>query len=142
MRVFAVVQPLLGSLEIALIDPADSVVFPLYVVPCQGAAVHAGLHGLDLPEAQPYELLRRLLERGQAQMTHATVTRLEGSIFIGEIGLARSGRSLAIDARPSDAIALAQRVGAPVYVARALLEQHGEDPAPYRQLLGQPAPGL
>jgi bifunctional DNase/RNase len=56
---------------------------------------------------------------------------LRGDTHIGELVLRVGSRSFVLDARPSDAIALALRTGAPVQLAKFLLDEVGEDAEPY-----------
>ncbi|MBI2506138.1 MAG: bifunctional nuclease family protein [Candidatus Latescibacteria bacterium] len=132
MRVLGLLQ-LSFSREVllVLVDHAEQVAFPLTISRCQGFAVFSGLQPGDFPPTLPPDLMKSMLARSKARLTHVAVTRIEDRTFIGEIGLAQGDRAVAIDARPSDAIALALRVGAPIRVHQTLLEHFGEDPAGY-----------
>lgn len=82
------------------------------------------------PEAAParplvYDLVVRLLEACQGMVDRVEVTRLEEGTFYATITLRTSEGVRLIDARPSDSIALAIRVGAPMYVADDVLAQAG-----------------
>ncbi len=69
----------------------------------------------------PHDLLKDVLERLEGQVRRIVVTELRDSTFYARIEVELRGRSLRIDARPSDAIAVAVRAGVPVLVAEPLL---------------------
>ena len=139
MRVLDVVQAVPG-LAVLLIDGEERVIFSMGIDPCQAFAIYALLHAGDGAATPPHVLLHHLLEVSGAQMTHAGILGIEGYIFIGEIGLSFHGRAMAIDARPSDALALALRTDAPILMGRDLIEGFGEDPEPYRDLIDAQPP--
>lgn len=140
MRVLGLVQ-LFANVAVVLADPGDSVVFPIFISVCQAAVIYNGLHGKEHPVTQSHDLLHRLLELGGARMTRAAVIDLVGDTFIGEIDLSTPGRSLVIDARPSDAVALATLTGARIQVLQSLLALVGEDPEPYLDLFAEEETG-
>jgi bifunctional DNase/RNase len=66
--------------------------------------------------------MRRLLDAGGLRMQQAAVTRLEADTYLATVTLQTpEGRTVDLDARPSDAVNLALRTGAPLYVAAGLL---------------------
>ncbi len=69
-----------------------------------------------------HDLLKDLLERLEGRVRRTLVTELREGTFYAAIEVESHGRSLVIDARPSDAIAVALRTGAPVLVSESLLE--------------------
>lgn len=74
-----------------------------------------------------HDLALRLLETLGAQVQRVVVNKLVENTFYAEITLAQGEQVYQVDARPSDALALAVRTGAPVYVARTVLNTAGAD---------------
>ena len=68
------------------------------------------------PRPMPYELMMRLTEAGQMSLERATVSQLNEDVFYSTLELRGSGQAHSVDARPSDAIALALRAKAPLFV--------------------------
>jgi len=68
-----------------------------------------------------HDLLKNLLERLDGKVRRSLVTELREGTFYAVIEVELRGRTLRIDARPSDAIAIALRMGAPVFVSESLL---------------------
>lgn len=86
----------------------------------EALAMH--LQGHATPRPLSYDLMRRLLDAGGLRVQQAAVTRLEGDTFFATVTLQTPDRrTVELDARPSDAVNLALRAGAPLYVAAALL---------------------
>ena len=75
-----------------------------------------------------HDLLANVLKSLGARLDRVAVTRLHQGTFYAELTVRRANALLRIDARPSDALALALRTGAPVYVARPVLDEAGLKP--------------
>ena len=138
MRVVEVAETLFSGFVIVLVDAGQEVVLPVFVDPCQGLAVHAGLHHVDSFANQTQLLIIRLLEAAGADIADVHVVGAVDGVFLAEIGLQYGGRRMAVDCRPSDGIALALLTDAPVRMVTYLLDMYGEDPALYVDLLGSP----
>jgi bifunctional DNase/RNase len=84
------------------------------------------LAGRETPRPMTFKLMAQLLDAAGSVVESVGVTRLAEEIFYATIRLRlSSGDVLEIDARPSDALGLAQRTGAPIYVAEDILETQG-----------------
>lgn len=86
------------------------------------------LEAIDLPRPNTHDLAKRLVEELDGDVERVTVTELRDGTYYAVIALRRDGERVEIDARPSDAIALALRVAAPVFVREALFETPTLDP--------------
>ncbi len=74
-----------------------------------------------------HDLLDSVVKKLGGDLVSVRIDRLDDDVFYGSVSLAKEGRLLELDARPSDAIALALGNGAPVFVAESVLEQAGID---------------
>ena len=111
----------------------------VYIGANEAQAIVRAQSGISTPRPLTHDLLERTIENLGARVVEVRITRIEGNTFIGELVLERGARRLVIDCRPSDAMALAVRDDAPIYVARPVLEQAGrsrseddESPLPRR----------
>ena len=68
-----------------------------------------------------HDLLKSIIEQMGAKISHIVVTELKNDTFYAHIVMDVDGKSIEIDARPSDAIALAVRVSAPLFVAEQVM---------------------
>jgi bifunctional DNase/RNase len=117
---------------------------PIVVGPAEARAIHTELKGVEAPRPMTHDLMRNALHELDAELTHIVVSDLREDVFYATIWLTRGEHQYQIDARPSDAIALALRAGAPIYVAPHVHDQATvpiDDETPdeekrFRQLLG------
>lgn len=106
-------------------EPGEGKLLPIWIGVPEATAIVLAVEGSAPPRPLVYDLMTRLLGAVEARVEEVEVTKLEEGTFYAEIRLrAARGRHI-IDARPSDSIALAVRVGAPIYVAEAVLAEAG-----------------
>ncbi len=109
---------------------------PILVGPWEARAIDIELQGYKPPRPMTHDLLRNILEQVGARVRRVVVTELRDMTYFAIINVEREGVEQDIDARPSDAIALALRCKAPIYVADKVLEEAGAyliDPPSARQ---------
>ena len=80
------------------------------------------LEGIKMARPMTHDLLKNLLVELGGSVNSIEITELKENTYYASIYLNIGGRELAIDSRPSDAIALALRTKSPIYVAKAVLE--------------------
>jgi bifunctional DNase/RNase len=116
-------RPLRGGPRALLLKETDGPrAVPIVVGVPEAEAVAMQLQGHTPPRPLSYDLMRRLLEAGGLRVQQAAVTRLEGDTYFATVALQTpDGQAVGLDARPSDAVNLALRSGAPLYVAAGLL---------------------
>src|SRR5260221_8138899 len=81
------------------------------------------LKGATTPRAMTHDLLCEILNDMGATCTQVSVTELRENTFYASITLSVNGRELEIDSRPSDALALAVRSGAPIFAAEDVIAE-------------------
>jgi len=108
---------------IFLTDEDNQRILPIWVGLAEAQAIVSKMQDIKYPRPMTHDLLRAVIEETGHTVTRVRVTRLEDTTFFAAIDLDGPTGALEIDARPSDAIALALRVGAPIYVAEEVLEQ-------------------
>jgi bifunctional DNase/RNase len=85
-----------------------------------------------------HDLLKSVIDRMDASISHIRVNDLRNDTFYAEIIVEQNGRTLEIDSRPSDAIALAVRVKVPIYVSQDVMDRAGIVPSEEQDsLLGE-----
>ncbi len=103
-------------------------VLPIYIGPEEAKAIALALEGVATPRPMTHDLLRDALGALGAALTRVTVTELRDRTFYAELELRIDGRTVRVSARPSDAIALAVRVEAPIYAAEDVLDEAAAPP--------------
>ncbi len=119
----AVAQPN-GTPVVLLREPEASRIVPIFIGPTQARSILRALRGLDTPRPMTHDLMGRVIDALDARLDRVYVDDLRDDTFYGMLEFDVSGRDepLRIDTRPSDAIALALRVGASMHVARPVIE--------------------
>ncbi len=101
---------------------------PIWVGPPEGDALAFRLTGETTPRPMTSDLMAELVRVMGARVERVVVTALRENTFYALIALAVDGRVEELDARPSDALNLAVRLGAPIFVENEVLEQGAELP--------------
>ncbi len=102
-----------------------SAVLPLVVGRAEGTAIDIQLRAATPPRPLTHDLLGKAIAALGAKVVRVEIDGLRGGTFFATIRLAQGGKALALDARPSDSVALALRTGAPIFAARKVLEDGG-----------------
>ena len=117
-------DPVSNSPIVVLRDADDRLFLPIWVGIFEANAIALQLENVTTPRPMTHDLLKNALAELDAQVTRIVISDLRDSTFFAQIRINVSGdRTLELDARPSDAIALALRTEAPIYVAQAVLDQ-------------------
>lgn len=99
---------------------------PIFIGGLEATAIASVLASVKMPRPMTHDLMTTLLDAVQCRVAKVEVTRLEGGTFFAEITLAdQHGGELVLDARPSDALALALRTEAPITVHAAVIAEAG-----------------
>ncbi len=98
---------------------------PLWIAHPEASAIAAELEGVRLDRPMTHDLLKAVLGVLGGKVAHVEIHDLRGGTFFATIRIVREegGGAAALDARPSDAIALALRTGAPIYVTKKVLDK-------------------
>jgi len=98
---------------------------PVYIGTAEAQSILLVLNGQDLPRPMTHDLLVNLLGAVGAGLQKVEITKLEDGVFYAVLRLRLGQRELEVDARPSDAVALALRCQVPVLVAEAVMAEAG-----------------
>lgn len=98
---------------------------PIWIGPAEADAIAIKLQSVPVQRPLTHDLLQTMLEELGGRVTRIVVNDLSDDVFYARIVVEQNGRSLEIDSRPSDAIALAVRVNAPIFVDESVLDKAG-----------------
>ena len=104
-------------------------VLPIYIGPEEAKAIALALEGVATPRPMTHDLFRDTVVALGATLERVTVTELRDRTFFAELELRVDGRTVRVSSRPSDAIALAVRVDAPIYASEDVLDEAAAPPA-------------
>jgi bifunctional DNase/RNase len=123
MRILGLIfDPNLNTTVVVLLDATQERVLPIWIGPMEGNAIAIGMEKVDTPRPMTHDLMKNLLDEFKVQVKKVVVTELKEDTFYAMIHLNVDGKELKIDSRPSDAIALAVRVEAPIFCAQQVME--------------------
>lgn len=103
---------------------------PIWIGSFEADAITIELQGQQVPRPLTHDLLKSTITALGATVSHVVVSDLDEGTFYARIVLLHNGQELEIDSRPSDAVALAVRARAPIYVEEAVLERAAISPSP------------
>ncbi len=99
---------------------------PIYIGHPEASAIHVAIEGIEPPRPLTHDLfINSLIELGAA-IEQIVITEVREHTFFAELHLAVDDTSHVISARPSDAVALAVRFGAPILASEQLLDEAGQ----------------
>ncbi len=110
---------------VVLQDEVGHRALPIWVGQWEARAIAIGLRGLPVPRPMTFSFISSLLEAVDARVEEVRIETLKEDVFYAVVKLHSSERVQEIDARPSDAMALAVRTGSPIYVGEEILEKCG-----------------
>jgi len=108
---------------VILRDEESDVFLPIWIGVFEANAIALRIEGVQPPRPMTHDLLLATFQTLGAAIERIVISDLRESTFFAVIHLDRKGEKLTIDSRPSDAIALALRAEAPIFVLRSVLEK-------------------
>jgi bifunctional DNase/RNase len=126
MEVVGVRVELPTNTPILLLKERDGTRYlPIWIGTPEATAIALALEGIETARPLTHDLMKTLLDALGAELERVDVTSLDEGTFYADLVIESEGEELTISARPSDAIALATRSGAPVFASKALLDEAG-----------------
>jgi uncharacterized protein len=116
-------DPLTNMPIVILKDIEGNRALPIWIGTFEANAIALEMERVTTPRPMTHDLIRNILEGLKAKVSRIVVNDLRDSTFYAVIFLAVNGAEVAIDSRPSDAIALALRVKAPIFVAEKVIRE-------------------
>ncbi len=98
---------------------------PIWIGPFEADAIAMAIQGHEPQRPLTHDLLKSAIIEMGGTISYIFVNNIHDNTFFARIVIEQHGRTIEVDARPSDAIALAVRVDVPIYVAPIVLEQAG-----------------
>jgi bifunctional DNase/RNase len=116
------IDPITNMPIVILKDKGGERVLPIWVGVFEANAIALQIENISTPRPMTHDLLKNILSEIEADVQRVVVSDLRDNTFYAMIYLDRDGETIAIDARPSDAIALALRTRAPIFVEDSVVE--------------------
>ena len=116
-------DPLTNMPIVILKDTDDKRVLPIWIGLFEANAIALELEKITTPRPMTHDLMRDVITGLNAKVTKIVVNDLKNNTFYAVIHLSLNGNHIVIDSRPSDAIALALRSEAPIYVSAEVVNK-------------------
>jgi len=96
---------------------------PIWIGAAEAAAIALALQGVVTPRPMTHDLMKNILEEMAVEVSRIVITELREGTFYAQIDMRRNGSAFEISSRPSDAIALAVRLEAPIFASEDVLSE-------------------
>jgi hypothetical protein len=123
------VDPVSKSPIVVLREPETGNVVPIWIGLLEANAIVLALEGTELPRPMTHDLMKSILHATGTRLLSVEIADIRENTYFAILQLEGNGESVRVDARPSDAIALALRCGARILVSETVLAQ-SSIPAP------------
>ena len=126
------VQVTIDSIRVSLVSPQRLVILkdldqerflPIWIGPFEAEAITIKLQDVDVKRPLTHDLLNKLIAELGATVSHVLVNELRNDTYYAHIVIGINGKTMEIDSRPSDAMALAVRADVPIFVAEDVMEK-------------------
>lgn len=108
---------------VLLTNKEGSSVLPIWIGLCEARSIELGLSDKVAPRPLTYDLIAAIVRTMNAKVERIVIVDLRDQVFYSQVELSVDGKVSKIDARPSDAIALASRMGSPIFVKNEVLKK-------------------
>lgn len=110
---------------VLLQETGSNLTVPIWVGASEAIAISTAMEGVTPPRPMTHDLCVDMLRALDVSLVKATVTHVNDNVFYAELLLSGPTGSMVVSSRPSDAIALVVRTGAPLFATREVLDEVG-----------------
>jgi RNA polymerase sigma factor (sigma-70 family) len=122
---------------VLLKERAGERILPIWVGPFEADSIAMLRAGATTPRPMTFELIAKLMETGNVELERVTISRLAENTYYASLSVRAGGATHEVDARPSDAVALALRLGVAILVDPAIMDQQGLAPDSLTATVGE-----
>jgi bifunctional DNase/RNase len=114
---------------------------PIWIGQPEAESIVMHMHNMKRARPLTHDLCKSMINGLGATLRRVQITRVENNTYYGELHLQRDGKVINVDSRPSDAIAIALRLDAPIFAAESLLVVPDDDEEQATESLSPPTTG-
>ncbi|MDR2018653.1 MAG: bifunctional nuclease family protein [Syntrophobacterales bacterium] len=124
MRVAGItVDPFTNTPIVILKDIEENEALPIWIGLLEASSIATVIENIQTPRPMTHDLLKNILDRLEAEVVKIEVNNLKDHTFYALLHVKARDEKFTIDSRPSDAIAIALRTGAPIFVAESVIKK-------------------
>ena len=120
-------DPFSNAFIVILRDEQESEVLPIWVGKPEASAISLALEGVFTPRPMTHDLIKNMMDSANAKVISVVITDLKDNTYFSKIHVLYGDSEYTIDARPSDAIALALRVDTPIFATEEVMKKHSTE---------------
>jgi len=118
-----VVDPISKMPIVVLVDPASETILPIWIGVFEANAIALNIENIPTPRPMTHDLFKNFLDKLNVSVEKIVVTDVRNNTFYAIIHCRCDERTMLIDSRPSDAIALALRTNSPIFVEEEVVKK-------------------
>jgi len=123
-------DPLTNAPIVVLQEAAGEAILPIWVGIFEANAIALQIEKVDMPRPMTHDLLKAVLDHLDIEVTKVVVSEMRDNTFYALIFLRSGDRTITIDSRPSDAIAVAMRMDSPIFITDEVIAKSRQSNAP------------
>jgi hypothetical protein len=120
------VDPLTNSPIVLLKEVEGQRTLPIWIGLLEATAIASELEGIKFSRPMTHDLLKNLMGIMNVKVNRVEVCDLKNNTYFALIHIDHNGKEMSIDARPSDALAISLRMGAPIFVADEVIDKSSQ----------------
>jgi bifunctional DNase/RNase len=120
------VDPLTNSPIVLLKEVEGQRTLPIWIGLLEATAIASELEGIKFSRPMTHDLLKNLMGVMNVKVNRVEVCDLKNNTYFALIHINHNGKEMSIDARPSDALAISLRMGAPIFVAEEVIDKSSQ----------------
>ncbi|HSQ33234.1 MAG TPA: bifunctional nuclease family protein [Gemmatimonadaceae bacterium] len=132
------VDPGSQTYVVVLQEKGGARLLPIWIGQVEAESIVMHMHNMKRSRPLTHDLCKSLILASGSRLKRIQITRVENNTYYGELHLERDGKIVQVDSRPSDAIAIALRLDAPIFAAEALLMRAEEEESEESESYGVP----
>jgi|MudIll2142460700_1097286.scaffolds.fasta_scaffold110518_2 hypothetical protein len=120
------VDPLTNSPIVLLKEVEGQRTLPIWIGLLEATAIASELEGIKFSRPMTHDLLKNIMGLMNVKVNRVEVCDLKNNTYFAVIHIDHNGKEMSIDARPSDALAISLRMGAPIFVAEDVIKKSSQ----------------
>lgn len=118
-----VLDPNTQAPVVILKDESGEIALPIWIGVAEATSIASAIKQVNMARPLTHDLMYDMIQELGARVQRIVITELKDSTYFAELVLSHGDKAMILDSRPSDAIGIALRASAPIYVARSVIEQ-------------------
>jgi len=117
------IDPFTNMPIIILKDATEATALPIWIGLIEASSIATELEKIELARPMTHDLMKRIMDSYGIKVDRVEINDLTDNTFFARVYLSRDDKKIDLDSRPSDAIAIALRTQAPIFVSKKVLEK-------------------